>query len=102
MGFLKGGIVVVHDTKVDQREKAYQLLKSDAEKIINLIQVQMDNLTLPQCPVYEDVLDTQMYGLSRQINFAVRLNLIDEEEGKKLLNSVERKLADLHEAAMNR
>lgn len=94
--------MVARDTQVDQREKAYQLLKNDADKIINLIQVQMDNLTLPQCPVYEDVLDTQMYGLSRQINFAVRLNLIDEEDGKRLLDSVEKKLSDLHEAAINK
>ena len=27
---------------------------------------------MPQCPLYEDVLDTQMFGLSREIDFAVR------------------------------
>ena len=58
---------------VNHREKAYELLRKDAEKILRLIQVQMDNLTMPQCPLYEEVLDTQMFGLSREIDFAVRL-----------------------------
>ncbi|RCK10893.1 DUF1507 family protein [Bacillus licheniformis] len=45
---------------VDHREKALALLKRDADKILKLIQVQMDNLTMPQCPLYEEVLDTQI------------------------------------------
>ena len=67
---------------VDHRQKALALLKLDADKILKLIQVQMDNLTMPQCPLYEEVLDTQMFGLSREIDFAVRLGLVDQHEGK--------------------
>ncbi len=51
---------------VDHQQKAFELLKLDAEKILKLIRVQMDNLTMPQCPLYEEVLDTQMFGLSRK------------------------------------
>ncbi|WP_370529813.1 YlaN family protein [Alkalihalobacillus sp. AL-G] len=80
------------------REKAYALLKADAEKILKLIEVQMENLTMPQCPLYEEVLDTQMFGLSREIDFAVRLNLIEAEQGKALLESLERQLTALHDA----
>jgi len=94
--------MVASETKVDHKEKAYQLLQSYAEKIIKLIQVQMDHLTMPQCPLYEEVLDTQMFGLSRQIDFAVKLGLVDEKYGKELLDSVERKLSALHEASMKR
>lgn len=65
---------------VDHRQKAFELLKVDAEKILKLIRVQMDNLTMPQCPLYEEVLDTQMFGLSREIDFAVRLGLVDEKD----------------------
>lgn len=83
-------------------ERAYALLKADAEKIQNLIEVQMENLTMPQCPLYEEVLDTQMFGLSREIDFAIRLNLIDEQLGKEILSNLERKLAELHEASMNK
>jgi uncharacterized protein YlaN (UPF0358 family) len=84
----------------DHREKAYALLKADADKILKLIQVQMDNLTMPQCPLYEEVLDTQMFGLSREIDFAVRLGLIEEHVGKELLGKLERELSVLHEAWM--
>ncbi|GAB3799990.1 YlaN family protein [Virgibacillus kimchii] len=83
------------------REKAYALLKADAEKILRLIEVQIDNLTMPQCPLYEEVLDTQMYGLSKEIDFAVRLDLISEDEGKALLENLEKQLNILHEAAQN-
>lgn len=84
------------------KQKASMLLKADAGKILKLIQVQMDNLTMPQCPLYEDVLDTQMFGLSREIDFAVRLGLIEEKEGKKLLNELERELLLLHETAIKK
>lgn len=83
-------------------EKAYALLKADAEKILKLIKVQMENLTMPQCPLYEEVLDTQMFGLSREIDFAIRLQLIEENIGKQLLAQLERELALLHETTMNK
>ncbi|PYZ93278.1 hypothetical protein CR194_08780 [Salipaludibacillus keqinensis] len=90
------------ETLSEQSEKAYALLKEDAEKILKLIEVQMTNLTMPQCPLYEEVLDTQMFGLSREIDFAIRLNLVNEEDGKKLLGQLEKELSSLHEASMNR
>lgn len=90
---------MIPEVAVSNTEKAYALLKADADKILKLIKVQMDNLTMPQCPLYEEVLDTQMFGLSREIDFAVRLNLVTEEEGKQLLESLERQLNLLHEAA---
>ncbi|WP_419865602.1 DUF1507 family protein [Fictibacillus phosphorivorans] len=84
------------------RERAFELLKADADKILKLIEVQMENLTMPQCPLYEEVLDTQMFGLSREIDFAVRLNLIEEDAGKKLLESLEKQLTALHDASMKK
>ncbi|GIN11359.1 GTP-binding protein LepA [Niallia circulans] len=85
-----------------QSEKAYALLQADAEKIQKLIEVQLENLTMPQCPLYEEVLDTRMFGLSREIDFAIRLELVEEEKGKMILNELERKLALLHEASMRK
>ncbi|OES43728.1 YlaN family protein [Domibacillus iocasae] len=90
------------ETKIDHREKAYSLLQADAEKILRLIKVQMDNLTMPQCPLYEEVLDTQMFGLSREIDFAIRLGLVDEADGKQLIDSLEQELSSLHEASIDR
>ncbi|WP_019242447.1 MULTISPECIES: YlaN family protein [Bacillus] len=90
------------ETLIDHRERAFALLQADADKILKLIKVQMDNLTMPQCPLYEEVLDTQMYGLSREIDFAVRLGLVEEHAGKALLEKLERELSALHEASMKK
>lgn len=87
---------------VNHREKAYALLKADADKILKLIKVQIDNLTMPQCPLYEEVLDTQMFGLSREIDFAVRLGLVEVIEGKALIEELERELSVLHEASIRK
>ncbi|WP_425456374.1 DUF1507 family protein [Brevibacillus fluminis] len=78
-------------------DKAMALLRADADKIYKLIDVQMENLTMPQCPLYEEVLDTQMFGLSREVEFAVRLGLIEEELGRSIMDELEKRLADLHE-----
>ncbi len=90
------------DMIINHQEKAHALLKADADKILKLIKVQMDNLTMPQCPLYEEVLDTQMFGLSREIDFAVRLGLIDESDGKVILGQLERELSILHEASLKK
>ncbi len=87
---------------INHQEKAQALLQADAEKILKLIKVQMDNLTMPQCPLYEEVLDTQMFGLSREIDFAIRLGLIDERDGKDILEKLERELSALHEASLRK
>ncbi|MRH41904.1 DUF1507 family protein [Aquibacillus halophilus] len=92
---------MISEVAVTNNEKAFALLKADADKILKLIKVQMDNLTMPQCPLYEEVLDTQMFGLSREIDFAVRLNLVSSEDGKQLLENLERQLNVLHETAQN-
>lgn len=83
-------------------EKALELLLADADKIARLIKVQMDHLTMPQCPLYEEVLDTQMFGLSREIDFAVKLGLIEREQGKDILDTLEKELSLLHEAYTNK
>lgn len=90
------------DMIINHQDKAHALLKADADKILKLIKVQMDNLTMPQCPLYEEVLDTQMFGLSREIDFAVRLGLIEESDGKVILEQLERELSILHEASLRK
>lgn len=79
-------------------QRAQELLQEDADRILKLIQLQMENLTIPKCPVYEDVLDTQMFGLSREVDFAVRAGLITKLEGKKIMDRLENQLFTLYEA----
>lgn len=86
---------------IDYKQKAYDQLNQDADKILQLIKVQMDNLTMPQCPLYEEVLDTQMFGLSREVDFAVKIGLVNGDEGKALLTSLEKELSKLHDAFTN-
>ncbi|AHD06091.1 YlaN family protein [Paenibacillus larvae] len=86
------------DLIISLNHRALQLLQEDADKIEKLIEVQMENLTTRQCPLYEEVLDTQMYGLSREIDFAIRAGLITEITGKQILSKLERNLAQLYEA----
>jgi uncharacterized protein YlaN (UPF0358 family) len=98
----KGGSRLASDMIVNHQEKAFALLQADAEKILKLIKVQMDNLTMPQCPLYEEVLDTQMFGLSREIDFAVRLGLIEVTDGKEILDKLERELSALHDSSLRK
>ncbi|MDU1594231.1 MAG: YlaN family protein [Staphylococcus lugdunensis] len=77
---------------------AYEQLNKDADRILQLIKVQIDNLTLPSCPLYEEVLDTQMFGLQKEVDFAVQLGLVDKEDVKDLMLRLEKELSKLHEA----
>ncbi|MNO95245.1 hypothetical protein D3C76_868820 [compost metagenome] len=82
--------------------KATNLLQEDADKIQKLIEVQMENLATRYCPLYEEVLDTQMYGFSKEVDFAVRLGLLDVFTGRQLVSQLERNLAILYEALNNK
>lgn len=77
--------------------KALTILQEDAQKIEKLIEVQMENLATRYCPLYEEVLDTQMYGFSRQVDYAVRIGLVEEFVGKSIISKLERNLAVLYE-----
>ena len=83
---------------VNLNQKALSLLQEDANKIEKLIEVQMETLTNRRCPLYEEVLDTRIYGLSREIDFAVRVGLVEEDDGKQILSKLEQNLAALYEA----
>ncbi|MCP3771802.1 YlaN family protein [Paenibacillus sp. MZ04-78.2] len=86
------------DVLLSLSQKALHLLQEDADKIEKLIEVQMENLTTRKCPLYEEVLDTQIYGLSREIDFAIRAELVTETAGKQILMKLERNMAQLYEA----
>jgi len=90
------------ETVNNLKQNALRLLQEDAEKIEKLIAVQMENLTTRQCPLYEEVLDTQMYGFSRAVDFAIRSGLVSEADGKQLINQLEKNLAILYEALNQR
>ncbi|WP_211745342.1 YlaN family protein [Paenibacillus sp. Marseille-Q4541] len=86
------------DLQEQLNSKAIRLLEEDADKIQKLIQVQMENLATRYCPLYEEVLDTQVFGFSKEVDFAVRAGLLPVGTGKQLVNNLERNLAVLYEA----
>jgi uncharacterized protein YlaN (UPF0358 family) len=102
VGYRGGSLMSSSDLLLSLSQKAIQLLQEDADKIEKLIEVQMENLTTRKCPLYEEVLDTQMYGLSREVDFAIRAELISEAAGKMILVKLERNLAELYEALNNK
>ncbi|CZQ82344.1 Hypothetical protein Tpal_309 [Trichococcus palustris] len=71
---------------------ALEILMKDAEKIYTLINSQKKHLCFASCPAFEDVVDTQMYGFSREVAFAVKLDIISEEAGQKILSDLESSL----------
>ncbi|MBU6145623.1 MAG: DUF1507 family protein [Paenibacillaceae bacterium] len=78
--------------------RAQQLLDDDARRIETLIHVQMEHVTTRKCPLYEEVLDTQLYGYSRAVDFAIRVGLLSERAGKDKVHALERTLARMYEA----
>lgn len=77
-------------------EFALELLKQDAERIKCLIRNQKNSLCISQCKAFEEVVDTQMYGLSRQVAYATRLGIVSSEDGHQLLSDLEKDLNQLY------
>lgn len=73
-------------------EFAIEVLYQDAEKIKQLISNQQNHLCIAQCKAFEEVVDTQMYGFSRQVTYAARLGIISNEEGQRILSDLEKEL----------
>lgn len=86
------------DIKLSMNSRALQVLEEDAEKISKLIEVQMQHLTAPKCPLYEEVLDTQMFGFSREVDFAIRVGLVSKDQGKQIILNLEQRMSVLYEA----
>ncbi len=61
-------------------EFAVQVLKDEAERIKRLIKNQKTVLCISQCKAFEEVVDTQMYGFSQQVNFAIRVGIVEKQK----------------------
>ena len=78
---------------------AKDVLLEDVEKISNLIDNQRHLCVA--CPAFEEVIDTQLFGFSKKIEFAVRMDMIDEEEGQLMLSDLEKHLSDVYDHAID-
>ena len=78
------------------KETALNVLIDEADRIKRLIQNQTNSLCISQCKAFEEVVDTQMYGFSQQVSFAIRVGIIEKKEGQLMLSEVERQLNHLY------
>lgn len=78
------------------QEFALDLLRQDADRIRSLIKNQKNSLCISQCKAFEEVVDTQMYGLSRQVTYAIRLGIVESAVGHQVLSDLERDLNSLY------
>lgn len=78
------------------KEEALRILKKDTEKIYSLIDSQKEHLCFATCPAFEEVVDTQLFGLSKQIDFAINLGILGKEEGYRILSDLETSLNQMY------
>lgn len=77
---------------------ALEILMADAERIYQLITKQQATLCLAQCPAFEEIVDTQMFGFSKQVMYATQIGVITEEEGHRILSDLEKALNSVYTA----
>ncbi len=78
------------------KQQVLDLLNKDAKQIEQLITNQKNFLCLAHCKAFEEVVDTQMYGFSKEVDFAIRLGAIDETTGHELVSHLEQRLNNLY------
>jgi uncharacterized protein YlaN (UPF0358 family) len=84
-----------------QKKEALEVLLEDATKIFQLIDNQKNQLCLTECPAFNEIVDTQLFGLSKEISFAKKIGVINSTEGDRILSDLEKKLNDLYTKAYN-
>lgn len=78
------------------KEKALEALDQEASKIRQLISNQRNYQCITQCKAFEEVVDTQMYGFSKQVDYAQKLGILTKEEGSKLIVELEKELNQVY------
>ena len=74
-------------------DSAVQLLIEEADSILQILNNQ-ETLCL-SCPIYEEIIDTKMYGFSEKVNFAIELGVVDQ--GTELLSQLERDISLIYD-----
>lgn len=78
------------------KEKALEALDQEASKIRQLISNQRNYQCITQCKAFEEVVDTQMYGFSKQVDYAQKLGILTKEESSKLIVELEKELNQVY------
>ncbi|MGF2143759.1 DUF1507 family protein [Vagococcus fluvialis] len=78
------------------KDDALEALNQEASKIRQLITNQRNYQCITQCKAFEEVVDTQMFGFSKQVEYAQKIGVLTREEGTKLIVSLEQELNQVY------
>jgi len=74
------------------KESVLSALNHEANKIKHLLTNQRNHQCIAQCKAFEEVVDTQMFGFSKQVEFAQSIGLIDKQDGLDMIIELEKEL----------
>ncbi|AUJ30029.1 MAG: DUF1507 family protein [Liquorilactobacillus hordei] len=78
------------------RQEMLKILQADSEKIRVLLDKQRNLLCLSQCPAFEEVADTQLFGFSKEVHLAERCGLITLNEAQQMIQDLEHLLSSIY------
>jgi Uncharacterized protein conserved in bacteria len=84
------------------KKDALAILQESADSIRQLISNQKYALCLTDCPAFDDVADTRIYGFSCQVQFAVSCGLLTNDEGEQMVTTLENDLEMIKQEAVDR
>lgn len=76
-------------------DSATQLLLDESEQILQILKNQ--EVTCTSCPIFEEIMDTKLFGFSEKVNFAIELGVIEEDLGQQLLSNLEQAMSNVYE-----
>ena len=76
--------------------KVRRRIEEDVVKIEEMINACVSIKGQRKCPLYQDVIDTQIYGLTKEINLAVEIGCISQEAGRIILADLENKASEMY------
>ena len=76
--------------------KVRRRIEEDVVKIEEMINACVSVKGQRKCPLYQDVIDTQIYGLTKEINLAVEIGCISQEAGRIILADLENKASEMY------
>ena len=76
--------------------KVRKRIEEDVMKIEEMINACVSVKGQRKCPLYQDVIDTQIYGLTKEINLAVEIGCMSYKKGRDILASLEEKASAMY------
>lgn len=83
------------------KKQALTVLEDEAAKICDLLGKQSDLFCQTDCPAFEEVADTRIYGFSCEVKFLIKSGLLSEDEGQQLIKKLENDLLVVKKDVVN-